>query len=176
MNDRGGHHVCDKFSEITKIRLRVKTVSRTKFYLTKKNSLNVLFSWKKNLPEGGIMKTKNSVVSYVHKNFVHLHQSILKENIGLTMQLLIFESKASREKNSSVQPKIFQIFLFLFFQKANQIITLLIFIKKFFFNFIKSFFLKIKIWWQHNFCTMWSKSKKISEKFSTSSQHSTYAK
>ena len=52
----------------------------------------------------------NSVVSYVHKNFVHLHQSILKENIGLTMQLLIFESKASREKNSSVQPKIFQIF------------------------------------------------------------------
>ena len=29
---------------VTKIRLRVKTVSRTKFYLTKKNSLNVLFS------------------------------------------------------------------------------------------------------------------------------------
>ena len=134
------------------------------------------FHEKKNLPEGGIMKTKYSVVSYVHKNFVHLHQSIPKENIGLTMQLLIFESKASREKNSSVQPKIFQIFLFLFFQKANQIITLLIFIKKFFFNFIKSFFLEIKIWWQHNFCTMWSKSKKICEKFSTSSQHSTYAK
>ena len=86
----------------------------------------------------------NSVVSYVHKNFVHLHQSILKENIGLTMQLLIFESKASREKNLSVQPKIFQIFLFLFFQKANQIITLLIFIKKNFFNFIKSFFRKLK--------------------------------
>ena len=75
MNDRGGHHVCDKFSEITKIRFRVKTVSRTKFYLTKKNSLNVLFSF---LPEGGIMKTKYSVVSYVHKNFVHLHQSIPK--------------------------------------------------------------------------------------------------
>ena len=36
--------------------------------------------------------------------------------------------------------------------------------------------MEIKIWWQHNFCTMWSKSKKISEKFSTSSQHSTYAK
>ena len=87
---------------------------------------------------------KFSLMSYVHKNFVHLHQSILKENIGLTMQLLIFESKASREKNSSVQPKIFQIFLFLFFQKANQIITLLIFIKKFFFNFIKSFFWKLK--------------------------------
>ena len=44
LNDRGGHHVCDKFSEITKIRLRVKTVSRTQFYLTKENSLNVLFS------------------------------------------------------------------------------------------------------------------------------------
>lgn len=96
------------------------------------------------MPEEGIMKTKYSVVSYVQENFVHLHQSILKENIGLTMQLLIFESKASREKNSSVQPKIFQIFLFLFFQKANQIITLLIFIKKFFFNFIKSFFWKLK--------------------------------
>ena len=60
------------------------------------------------------------------------------------MQLLIFESKASREKNSSVQPKIFQIFLFLFFQKANQINTPLIFLKKFFFNFIKSFFWKLK--------------------------------
>ena len=44
------------------------------------------------------MKTKNSVVGYVHKNFVHLHQSILKENINLTMQLLIFESKAKKEK------------------------------------------------------------------------------
>ena len=79
------------------------------------------------------MKTKNSVVSYVHKNFVHLHQSILKENIGLTMQLLIFESKASREKNSSVQPKIFQIFLFLFFSesKSNHH-TIDIYQKKFF--------------------------------------------
>ena len=44
LNDRGGHHVCNKFNEITKIRLRVKTASRTKFYFTKKNSLNVLFS------------------------------------------------------------------------------------------------------------------------------------
>ena len=43
------------------------------------------------------MKTKNSVVGYVHKNFVHLHQSILKENINLTMQLLIFESKAKKK-------------------------------------------------------------------------------
>ena len=104
----------------------------------------MFFFHKKKLPEEGIMKTKYSVVSYVQENFVHLHQSILKENIGLTMQLLIFESKASREKNSSVQPKIFQIFLFLFFQKANQIITLLIFMKKIFFNFIKSFFWKLK--------------------------------
>ena len=120
MNDRGGHHVCDKFSEITKIRLRVKTVSRTKFYLTKKNSLNVLFSWKKNLPDGGIMKTKNSVVSYVHKNFVHLHQSMLKENICLTMQLLISENKqsTSREKKLRCATEIFQIFLSFFFAEC----------------------------------------------------------
>ena len=77
------------------------------------------------------MKTKNSVLSYVHKNFVHLHQSILKENICLTMQLLIFESKASREKNSSVQPKIFQIFLSFFSESKSNHHTIDIFKKIF---------------------------------------------
>ena len=81
------------------------------------------------------MKTKKSVVSYVHKNFVHLHQSILKENIDLTMQLLISENKqsTSREKKLRCATEIFQIFLSLFFlQNAYQILTLLIFITKFF--------------------------------------------
>ena len=50
------------------------------------------------------MKTKKSVVSYVHKNLVHLHQSRLKENIDLTIQLLISENKQStfREKKIEV--------------------------------------------------------------------------
>ena len=77
------------------------------------------------------MKTKNSVVGYVHKNFVHLHQSILKENINLTMQLLIFESKAKKEKLKCATEDLPDFPLF-FFQKANQIITLLIFVTKIF--------------------------------------------
>ena len=88
------------------------------------------------------MKTKKSVVSYVHKNFVHLHQSILKENIDLTMQLLISENKqsTSREKKLRCATEIFQIFLSLFLQNAYQIITLLIFIT----NFFSMYFLIVK--------------------------------
>ena len=66
------------------------------------------------------MKTKKSVVSYVHKNFVHLHQSILNENIDLTMQLLISENKqsTSREKKLRCATEIFQIFLSFFFAEC----------------------------------------------------------
>ena len=78
------------------------------------------------------MKTKNSVVGYVHKNVVHLHQSILKENINLTMQLLIFESKAKKKKKLKCATEDLPDFPLFFFQKANQIITLLIFVTKIF--------------------------------------------
>ena len=88
--------------------------------VTKKKHLNALFSLQRKLPEGRLMKTKKSVVSYVHKNFVHLHQSILKENIDLTMQLLISENKqsTSREKKLRCATEIFQIFLSLFFAEC----------------------------------------------------------
>ena len=89
------------------------------------------------------MKTKKSVVSYVHKNFVHLHQSRLKENIDLTMQLFISENKqsTSREKKLRCATEIFQIFLSLsFLQNAYQIITLLIF----FTNIFSMYFLIVK--------------------------------
>ena len=105
--------------------------------VTKKKHLNALFSLQRKLPEGRLMKTKKSVVSYVHKNFVHLHQSILKENIDLTMQLLISENKqsTSREKKIEVCNWNLPDFpLSFFLQNAYQILTLLIFITNFFFN------------------------------------------
>ena len=71
--------------------------------VTKKKHLNALFSLQRKLPEGRLMKTKKSVVSYVHKNFVHLHQSILKENIDLTMQLLISENKQSTSREKKIE-------------------------------------------------------------------------
>ena len=103
--------------------------------VTKKKHLNALFLLQRKLPEGRLMKTKKSVVSYVHKNFVHLHQSILKENIDLTMQLLISENKqsTSREKKIEVCNWNLPDFpLSFFLQNAYQIITLLIFITNFF--------------------------------------------
>ena len=103
--------------------------------VTKKKHLNALFLLQRKLPEGRLMKTKKSVVSYVHKNFVHLHQSILKENIDLTMQLLISENKqsTSREKKIEVCNWNLPDFpLSFFLQNAYQILTLLIFITKFF--------------------------------------------
>lgn len=71
--------------------------------VTKKKHLNALFLLQRKLPEGRLMKTKKSVVSYVHKNFVHLHQSILKENIDLTMQLLISENKQSTSREKKIE-------------------------------------------------------------------------
>ena len=82
------------------------------------------------------MKTKKSVVSYVHKNFVHLHQSILKENIDLTMQLLIPENKQStfREKKLRCATEIFQIFLSLFFAECISNHHTINIFHKYFFN------------------------------------------
>ena len=111
--------------------------------VTKKKHLNALFSLQRKLPEGRLMKTKKSVVSYVHKNFVHLHQSILKENIDLTMQLLISENKqsTSREKKIEVCNWNLPDFpLSFFLQNAYQIITLLIF----FTNIFSMYFLIVK--------------------------------
>ena len=111
--------------------------------VTKKKHLNALFSLQRKLPEGRLMKTKKSVVSYVHKNFVHLHQSILKENIDLTMQLLISENKqsTSREKKIEVCNWNLPDFpLSFFLQNAYQILTLLIFIT----NFFSMYFLIVK--------------------------------
>ena len=111
--------------------------------VTKKKHLNALFSLQRKLPEGRLMKTKKSVVSYVHKNFVHLHQSILKENIDLTMQLLISENKQStsrEKKNWGVQLKSSRFSSLFFLQNAYQILTLLIFIT----NFFSMYFLIVK--------------------------------
>ena len=104
--------------------------------VTKKKHLNALFSLQRKLPEGRLVKTKKSVVSYVHKNFVHLHQSILKENIDLTMQLLISENKqsTSREKKLRCATEIFQIFLSLFFAECISNHHTIDIYHKFFFN------------------------------------------
>ena len=90
------------------------------------------------------MKTKNSVVGYVHKNVVHLHQSILKENINLTMQLLIFESKAKKKKIKVCNRRSSRFSSFFFPEsKSNHHTTYIC--HKNFFNFIKFFFKEIKI-------------------------------
>ena len=114
--------------------------------VTKKKHLNALFSLQRKLPEGRLMKTKKSVVSYVHKNFVHLHQSILKENIDLTMQLLISENKQStsrEKKNWGVQLKSSRFSsLFFFAECISNHHTIDIYHKIFFnvFFIVKNYF------------------------------------
>ena len=93
------------------------------------------------------MKTENSVMGYVHKNFVHLNQSILKENINLTMQLLIFESKAiclqrKKIKVCNRRSSRFSSFFFSPESKSNHHTTYIY--HKNFFNFIKFFLRKLK--------------------------------